>query len=106
MIEGIRYDWIIAVSNSAESGIKILKTHCKVSEIKQILIDLAKRDAKKDINSFKHGTDDINQLQVVNRMPRLLWTWGLLPTIFLIHIIFIILHTSLNMKATANRKMF
>ena len=25
MREGIRYDWIIAVSNSAESGIKILK---------------------------------------------------------------------------------
>ena len=38
MREGIRYDWIIAVSNSAESGIKILKTYCKVSEIKQILI--------------------------------------------------------------------
>lgn len=42
MREGIRYDWIIAVSNSAESGIKILKTYCKVSEIKQILVDLAK----------------------------------------------------------------
>lgn len=38
MREGIRYDWIIAVSNSAESGIKILKTYCKVSEIKQILV--------------------------------------------------------------------
>lgn len=67
MIEGIRYDWIIAISNSAESGIKILKTHCKVSEIKQILIDLAKRDAKKDMNSLKHGTDDISQLQVVKQ---------------------------------------
>lgn len=67
MREGIRYDWIIAVSNSAESGIKILKTYCKVSEIKQILVDLAKRDAKKDINSFEHGTDDISQLQVVKQ---------------------------------------
>lgn len=46
MREGPRYDWIIAVSNSAESGIKILKTYCKVSD-------------------FKHGTDDIDQLQVV-----------------------------------------
>lgn len=63
MREGIRYDWIIAVSNSAESGIKILKTYCKVSEIKQILVDLAKRDARKDAAAFKHGTDDINQLQ-------------------------------------------
>lgn len=107
MREGIRYDWIIAVSNSADrNGLKILKTYGKVSEIKKILVDLAKRDAKKDINSFKHGTDDISQLQVVNRMPRLLWTWGLLPTMFLIHIIFIILHTSLNTKATVNRKMF
>lgn len=42
MREGIRYDWIIAVSNSAESGIKILKTYCKVSEIKQILVNLTK----------------------------------------------------------------
>lgn len=65
MREGIRYDWIIAVSNSAESGIKILKTYCKVSEIKQILVDLAKRDARKDVAAFKHGTDDIDQLQVV-----------------------------------------
>lgn len=65
MREGIRYDWIIAVSNSAESGIKILKTYCKVSEIKQILVDLAKRDARKDAAAFQHGTDDIDQLQVV-----------------------------------------
>lgn len=56
MREGIRYDWIIAVSNSAESGIKILKTYCKVSEIKQILVDLAKRDARKDAAAFQHGT--------------------------------------------------
>lgn len=69
MIEGIRYDWIIAVSNSAESGIKILKTHCKVSEIKQILVDLAKRDAKKDMNSINHGTDSISQLQVIRHNP-------------------------------------
>lgn len=66
MREGPRYDWIIAVSNSAESGIKILKTYCKVSEIKQILVDLAKRDARKDAAAFKHGTDDIDQLQVKN----------------------------------------
>ena len=93
MREGIRYDWIIAVSNSADrNGVKILKTCGKVSEIKKILVDLAKRDAKKDINSFEHGTDDISQLQV--------------PAMFLIHIIFIILHTSLNMRITANRKMF
>lgn len=66
MREGIRYDWIIAVSNSADrNGVKILKTCGKVSEIKKILVDLAKRDAKKDINSFEHGTDDISQLQVV-----------------------------------------
>lgn len=65
MREGPRYDWIIAVSNSAESGIKILKTYCKVSEIKQILADLAKRDARKDAAAFKYGTDDIDQLQVV-----------------------------------------
>lgn len=69
MIEGIRYDWIIAVSNSAESGIKILKTHCKASEIKQILVDLAKRDAKKDMNSLNHGTDSISQLQVIRHNP-------------------------------------
>ena len=56
MREGIRYDWIIAVSNSADrNGVKILKTCGKVSEIKKILVDLAKRDAKKDINSFEHG---------------------------------------------------
>lgn len=68
MREGIRYDWIIAVSNSADrNGLKILKTYGKVSEIKKILVDLAKRDAKKDINSFKHGTDDISQLQVVKQ---------------------------------------
>lgn len=68
MREGIRYDWIIAVSNSADrNGVKILKTCGKVSEIKKILVDLAKRDAKKDINSFKHGTDDISQLQVVKQ---------------------------------------
>lgn len=36
MREGIRYDWIIAVSNSAESGIKILKIYCKVSEIHRL----------------------------------------------------------------------
>lgn len=66
MREGIKYDWIIAVSNPAnEGGIKILKTYCKVSEIKQILVDLAKRDARKDAAAFKHGTDDIDQLQVV-----------------------------------------
>lgn len=69
MIEGIRYDWIIAVSNSAESGIKILKTHCTASEIKQILVDLAKRDAKKDMNSLNHGTDSISQLQVIRHNP-------------------------------------
>lgn len=68
MREGIRYDWIIAVSNSADrNGVKILKTCGKVSEIKKILVDLAKRDAKKDINSFEHGTDDISQLQVVKQ---------------------------------------
>lgn len=65
MIEGIRYDWVIAVSNSAESGIKILKTFCKVSEVKQILVDLAERDARKDAAAFNHGTDDVRQLQVV-----------------------------------------
>ena len=49
MREGPKYDWIIAVSNSANgSGIKMLKTYCKVSEVKQILVDLAKRDARKD----------------------------------------------------------
>lgn len=36
MREEIRYDWIIAVSNYAESGIKILKTYCKVSEIHRL----------------------------------------------------------------------
>lgn len=70
MREGIRYDWIIAVSNSTDdNGIKILKTCGKVSEIKKILVDLAKRDAKKDVNSFKHGTDDVSQLQVVRHSP-------------------------------------
>ena len=68
MIEGIRYDWIIAVSNSAESGIKILKTHCKVSEIKQMLI-WQKEMQKKDMNSLKHGTDSISQLQVIRHNP-------------------------------------
>lgn len=52
MREGIRYDWIIAVSNSAESGIKILKTYCKVSEIKQILVDLAKKRRKERCSCF------------------------------------------------------
>ena len=69
MREGPRYDWIIAVSNSAESGIKLLKTYCKVSEIKQILVDLAKRDARKDAAAFKHGTDDIDQLPGHSRFP-------------------------------------
>lgn len=68
MVEGIKYNWIIAVSNSADdNGIKILKTCGKVSEIKKILVDLAKRDAKKDVNSLKHGIDDISQLQVVKQ---------------------------------------
>ena len=66
MREGIRYDWIIAVSNSADrNGVKILKTCGKVSEVKQILVDLAKRDARKDAAAFKHGTDGVSQLQVV-----------------------------------------
>lgn len=66
MREGPRYDWIIAVSNSADgSGIKMLKTYCKVSEVKQILVDLAERDARKDVAAFKHGTDNVSQLQVV-----------------------------------------
>ena len=53
MREGPRYDWIIAVSNSADgSGIKMLKTYCKVSEVAA---------------SFKHGTDNVSQLQVVKR---------------------------------------
>ena len=53
MREGIRYDWIIAVSNSTDdNGIKILKTCGKVSEIKKILVDLAKRDAKKRCELF------------------------------------------------------
>lgn len=65
MREGIRYDWIIAVSNSADrNGVKILKTCGKVSEIKKILVDLAKRDAKKDINSFELGTDDISSCRL------------------------------------------
>lgn len=53
MREGIRYDWIIAVSNSADrNGVKILKTCGKASEIKKILVDLAKRDAKKRYKFF------------------------------------------------------
>lgn len=33
------------------------------------MVDLAKRNAKKDMNSLKHGTDSISQLQVIRHNP-------------------------------------
>lgn len=106
MREGIRYDWIIAVSNSAESGIKILKTYCKVSEIKQILVDLAKRDARKDAAAFKHGTDGIDQLQVVKHDAPFAVDIGFTAAMFLIHTVLITPHTSLNTRTTVNLKTY
>ena len=106
MREGIRYDWIIAVSNSAESGIKILKTYCKVSEIKQILVDLAKRDARKDAAAFKHGTDDIDQLQVVKHDAPFDVDIGFTAYNVLIHTVLITPHTSLNTRTTVNLKTY
>lgn len=48
MREGIRYDWIIAVSNSADrNGVKILKTCGKVSEIKRFWLTWRKEMQKK-----------------------------------------------------------
>ena len=106
MREGIRYDWIIAVSNSAERGIKILKTYCKVSEIKQILVDLAKKDARKDAAAFQHGTDDIDQLQVVKHDAPFAVDIGFTACNVLIHTVLITPHTSLNTRTTVNRKTY
>lgn len=58
----IRYDWIIAVAKSSEHGVKFIKTECSLDDIKQLLVDIAKKDAKNHMESFKCGTKDVNEL--------------------------------------------
>lgn len=64
-MEELKYDWIIAISDSDGVGVEIEKVTKTADDVTQYMLDRIRRDKKNDLENFSDGSEDEDSLEQV-----------------------------------------
>lgn len=65
-MEELKYDWIIAVSDSDGVGVELEKVTKTADDVTKYLLDRIRRDKKNDLENFSDGSEDEYSLEQVS----------------------------------------